>query len=296
LFINPAISDHYEPGSVFKVLAMAVALETGSVSLGTTFYDEGQIEVAGQVIRNASRRAYGQVTLTEVLVRSLNVEMAKISTELGPEAFYRGIRAFGIGHRTGIDLEGEIVGELRVPGNWQWHESDLATNAFGQGLAVTPLQMITAVGALANDGILMKPYVVAEKRYADGRVERAQPVRIDRAVSAETAHTVAEMMAETVEHGIPRAQVTGYKIAGKTGTAQKPTPFGYDAQKTIASFVGFAPVDEPQVIVLVRLDEPSSSEWGSETAAPAFAQLAQRLFLVLEIPPDDVRLEIAQTQ
>ena len=95
---------------------------------------------------------------------------------LGPEAFYRGIRAFGVGHRTGVDLEGEIVGELRVPGDWQWHESDLATNAFGQGLAVTPLQMIAAVAALANDGILMKPYVVAEKRYADGRVERAQPV------------------------------------------------------------------------------------------------------------------------
>jgi len=233
--------------------------------------------------------------LTEVLVRSLNVETAKISTQLGPEVFYKGIRAFGIGHRTGVDLEGEIVGELRAPGDWQWHESDLATNAFGQGVAVTPLQMITAVAAIANDGILMKPYVVAEKRYADGRVERAQPVRIDRAVSAETAHTVAAMMAETVELGIPMAHVPGYKIAGKTGTAQKPTPFGYDAEKTIASFVGFAPVDDPEVVVLVRLDEPTSSEWGSETAAPTFARLAQRMFLLLEIPPDDVRLELART-
>lgn len=295
LFINPAISDHYEPGSVFKVLTVAVALETGMVSPETTFYDEGQFEVGGQVIRNASRRAYGQVTLTEVLVKSLNVETAKISTQLGPEAFYRGIRAFGVGHRTGVDLEGEIVGELRVPGDWQWHESDLATNAFGQGLAVTPLQMIAAVAALANDGILMKPYVVAEKRYADGRVERAQPVRIDRAVSAETAHTVAAMMVETVEHGIPKAHVPRYQIAGKTGTAQKPTPFGYDAEKTIASFVGFAPVDDPEVIVLVRLDEPTSSEWGSETAAPVFAQLAKHLFLLLEIPPDDVRIELART-
>jgi cell division protein FtsI (penicillin-binding protein 3) len=295
LFINPAISDHYEPGSVFKVLTMAVAIETGKFSPETTFYDEGQFEVGGQVIRNASRRAYGQVTLTEVLVRSLNVETAKVSTQLGPEVFYRGIRAFGIGHRTGVDLEGEIVGELRAPGDWQWHESDLATNAFGQGVAVTPLQMITAVAAIANDGILMKPYIVAEKTYPDGRVEQAQPVRIDRAVSAETAHTVAAMMAETVELGIPLAHVEGYQIAGKTGTAQKPTPFGYDAEKTIASFVGFAPVDDPEVAVLVRLDEPTSSEWGSETAAPTFARLAEHMFLILEIPPDDVRLELARS-
>jgi cell division protein FtsI/penicillin-binding protein 2 len=195
-----------------------------------------------------------------------------------------------------VDLEGEIIGELRAPGDWRWHESDLATNAFGQGLAVTPLQMITAVAAIANDGVLMKPYVVAEKRYADGTIEQAQPAPIDWAVSAETAHIVSEMMAETVEHGIPKAHVPGYRVAGKTGTAQKPTPFGYDEQKTIASFVGFAPVDDPQVIVLIRLDEPTSSQWGADTAAPSFARLAQRLFVLLEIPPDDVRLAIAQSQ
>jgi cell division protein FtsI/penicillin-binding protein 2 len=222
--------------------------------------------------------------------------MARISTLLGPDVFYRGIRAFGIGHRTGVDLEGEVVGELRVPGDWRWHESDLATNAFGQGLAVTPLQMITAVAAIANDGVLMQPYVVAEKVYADGRVERAEPAPTTWAVSAETAHLVAEMMADTVEHGIKRAQVPGYRIAGKTGTAQLWTPLGYDEQKTIASFVGFAPVDDPRVIVLVRLDKPTTSQWGAQTAAPTFARLAERLFVLLEIPPDDVRLEIAQSQ
>ena len=126
-------------------------------------------------------------------------------------------------------------------------------------------------------------------------MEQAQPARIDWAVSAETAHLVANMMAETVEHGTPKAQVSGYRIAGKTGTAQKPTPFGYDEQKTIASFTGFAPVDDPQVAVLVRLDEPISSEWGSETAAPAFARLARRLFVMLEIPPDDVRMQVARS-
>jgi cell division protein FtsI/penicillin-binding protein 2 len=310
VFVNPAVSGQYEPGSVFKVLTVAIALESGMVSPETTFYDAGQIEMGGQVIRNSTRQAYGEVTLTESLVHSLNVEMAQISAMLGPEKFYQGIRAFGIAHRTGVDLAGEVVGELRVPGDWRWHESDLATNAFGQGLAVTPLQMIAAVAAIANDGLLMQPFVVAEKHYphsapfpappclpkrcaepgADERVERARPASIGRAVSPETARVVGEMMAQTVEQGVEKAQVPGYRIAGKTGTAQLPTPFGYDEQKTIASFVGFAPVDDPQVIVLVRLDKPTSSEWGTQTAAPVFARLARQLFVLLEVPPDDVRL------
>jgi cell division protein FtsI/penicillin-binding protein 2 len=191
-----------------------------------------------------------------------------------------------------VDLEGEAVRELRLPGDWRWHESDLATNSFGQGLAVTPMQMLAAVAAIANDGLLVRPYVVAEKKFADGRVERAQPALVDRAVSPETAQLVAEMMAQTVEHGIEQAQVPGYRVAGKTGTAQLPTALGYDEQKTIASFVGFAPVDDPQVIVLVRLDKPTSSQWGAHTAAPAFSRLARQLFVLLKIPPDDVRFQL----
>jgi cell division protein FtsI (penicillin-binding protein 3) len=296
LFVNPAINSQYEPGSVFKVLTVAVALENGSVTPETLFYDEGQIEVGGQVIYNATRESYGYVTLTEVLIHSLNVETARISTLMGPDRFYQGIHRFGIGQRTRVDLAGEVVGELRVPGDYRWHESDLATNAFGQGLAVTPLQMITAVAAIANDGLLMQPYLVEQKIYADGRVERAQPVPVEYAVSAQTAHTVAEMMAQTVENGIQPAQVPGYRIAGKTGTAQLWTPLGYDEQNTIASFVGFAPVEDPQVIVLVRLDKPTSSQWGTQTAAPTFARLAKQLFVVMGIPPDTLRLEIAELQ
>ena len=291
LYVNPVVNSQYEPGSVFKVLTVAVALEDGLVSPETTFYDEGWIEVGGQVIRTATREAYGLVTLPEVLIHSLNVEVARISMMLGPEKFYKGVRAFGIDHGTGVDLEGEVIGRLRAPGDWQWHESDLATNAFGQGLAVTPMQMIVAVAALANDGILMKPYVVAEKHHADGRVERVQPAPVGLAVSPETAHLVRDMMVRTVEEGIKTARVRGYRVAGKTGTAQLPTPLGYDATKTIASFIGFAPADDPQVIVLVRLDKPTSSPWGTQTAAPAFARLARRLFILLDIPPDDVRLQ-----
>ena len=290
VFINPAVSKQYEPGSVFKVLTVAIAVERGLVSPGTLFYDEGRIEMGGVLIENATRQAYGQVTLTDVLVHSLNVETARLGAMLGPERFYQGVRAFGIGRRTGVDLPDESPGELREPGDWRWHESDLATNPFGQGVAVTPLQMVTAVAAIANDGLLMRPYIVAEKHYPDGRVERAQPVPVNWAVSPDTAHLVTQMMVETVERGIPTAQVPGYTVAGKTGTAQLPTALGrYDENKTIASFVGFAPADDPQVIVLVRLDEPTSSPWGTQTAAPAFARLARRLFLLLEIPPDAVR-------
>jgi cell division protein FtsI/penicillin-binding protein 2 len=294
LYFNPAVSGQYEPGSVFKVLTMAAALENDTVSLESVFFDQGQIELGGQIIRNATRQSYGQVTLTEVLVHSLNVEIAQISTMLGPERFYRGIRDFGIDRRTGVDLQGEAIGEMRMPGDWRWHESDLATNAFGQGIAVTPLQMIVSVAAIANDGILVQPFVVAEKHYADGQVERARPAAVGQAVSPETCHLVREMMVQTVEQGVEQAQVPGYRIAGKTGTAQLPTPFGYDEQQTIASFVGFAPVDDPQVIVLVRLDKPTSSPWGTQTAAPTFARLARQLFILLEIPPDDVRPGLAQ--
>ncbi len=290
LFVNPAVSGQYEPGSVFKVLTVAIALQEEIVTPDQTFYDEGIIEVGGQEIRNATRVAYGEVTLAQVLAYSLNVEVAKLSTMLGPENFYRGLKAFGIDRLTGVDLEGEIVGELRAPGDPAWHESDLGTNAFGQGLAVTPMQMIVAVSALANDGLLMKPYVVAEQHFADGRIKRAQPAPADRAVSSEVAHIVAEMMARAVDQEISPAQVPGYRVAGKTGTAQYPVPGGYDDKLTIASFVGFAPVHDPQIIVLVRLDKPTSSPWGSETAAPVFARLAQRLFVLLDIPPDAYRV------
>ncbi len=293
VFVNPVISGQYEPGSVFKVVTIALAVEEGLVAPDSLFYDEGRIEMGGLLIENAMGQAYGQVTLTDVLVRSLNVETAKIGAMLGPERFYQGIRAFGIGHQTGVDLEGEVVGELRVPGDYRWHESDLVTNPFGQAIAVTPLQMLGAVAAIANDGLLMQPYIVAEKRYADGHIERAQPAPINRAVSPETAHIVTQMMVETVERGNIKAQVPGYSVAGKSGTAQLPIVGGYDQEKTIASFAGFAPADDPQVAVLIRLDKPTSSEWGTQTAAPTFARLAQRLFILLEIPPDDVRLALS---
>ncbi len=289
-FDNPAISYQYEPGSVLKVLTMAIALEQGVVEPTSTYNDTGMIEVGGVEIYNWDRAAHGVVDMTELLAKSLNVGAATLSLKLGPTRFYAGLEAFGLGHPTGVDLASEIGGTLRKPGNANWFESDLGTNAFGQGLAVTPLQLVTAVAAVANDGLLVQPHILTRRVDADGSETTFEPMVVGRAISPQTAHTLAAMLADALEREASNALVPGYRIAGKTGTAEIPLPGGYDPEKTIASFIGFGPLDDPQFIVLVKLDKPTSSRWGSQTAAPVFSQLVQRLVVLMEIPPDAVRL------
>jgi cell division protein FtsI/penicillin-binding protein 2 len=188
-----------------------------------------------------------------------------------------------------VDLAAETAGRLKLPGDPDWFDSDLGTNAFGQGVAVTPLQLITAASAIANKGAMMQPHVLS--RVQDGDVAHTtQPQILGRPIRPETAAILNEMLAHSLEQGEGNlALIDGYRIAGKTGTAQIPIPGGYDFTHTVASFIGWGPVDDPQFIVLVKLDRPSASIWGSETAAPTFASLARRLVVLLEIPPDDVR-------
>jgi cell division protein FtsI/penicillin-binding protein 2 len=286
-FEDPATSLQYEPGSIFKVLTMAAALDSGTVTPETTYYDAGETEVGGQVIKNASREAYGEQTVSDVLIKSLNVGTAWLSTQMGPDTFYHYVRAFGIGQPTGIDLAGEISGQLWLPGDFDnWHDANLGTNSFGQGLAVTPIQMVTAVATVANDGIRLRPHVVGRCIAADGTVIVSQPVVEAQPISASTAQQLSEMMVRVVEEGAPGAKVEGYRVAGKTGTAQIPIPGGYDKQRTIASFVGFGPVPDPQFVILIKLDRPKTSTWAVDTAAPAFSRLASRLFVALDIPPE----------
>ncbi|MGF1507118.1 MAG: peptidoglycan D,D-transpeptidase FtsI family protein [Anaerolineae bacterium] len=289
-FENRAISWQYEPGSTVKALTMAIALEEGTVSPNSTYEDTGSIEVGGAPIYNWDRNAYGTTTMTELLAYSLNVGAARLSLSVGPTRFYDGLERFGFGEPLGIDLQGEIGGTLRKPGNANWFEADLARNSFGQGMASTPLQMVSAFGALANDGLLMRPYLVMSRTEPDGTVVTFEPQVLERAVSAETARTVSAMMAEALETEASPALVEGYRIAGKTGTAQIPIPGGYDPDETIASFIGYGPVDNPRVVVLVKLDRPTSSPWGSQTAAPTFGFFVERLVVLMEIPPDSVRL------
>ncbi len=289
---NPAISQQFEPGSIFKVLTMAAALETHSITPDWGYNDTGEIDVGGVKIYNWDRAAHGYIDATQVLVDSLNVGMATINLKVGPTNFYTMMNKFGIGQLTGIDLEGEQAGQMSTPGDSDWSESQLGTNAFGQGVAVTPLQMITAVSAIANGGLMMQPHVVHQ--IVDGNtVTLARPANLGRPISAETAKEVTDMMVSVVKDGLDgKASVPGYTIAGKTGTAQIPTPIGYEAGASIASFIGFFPADDPQVIILVKLDRPTDY-WGSLTAAPAFQKLAQRLAILLEIPTDDVRHALA---
>jgi cell division protein FtsI/penicillin-binding protein 2 len=236
--------------------------------------------------------------MRDIFAYSLNTGMAHVSVELGPARFYHYLDRFGFGQKTGVDLEGEVPGAVRKRGDPEWHESDLGTHAFGQGLAVTPLQMVTAVGAIANRGYMMKPYIAAQmidgpsqSDLSDdggamhGRAIDVRQVTVRQVVSEDTAQTLTEMMVDAVERGAPLARVEGYRIAGKTGTAQTPIVGGYDPNLTIASFVGFAPADDPQFVALVKLDKPSLSPWGSNTAAPTFANVARILFSQLAVPP-----------
>jgi cell division protein FtsI/penicillin-binding protein 2 len=289
LYNNPAVSEQYEPGSVFKIITMAAGLDVGIIGPETTFYDSGTMEVGGLVIQNPDRRAHGLVTMTDIIAHSLNVGAAYVSTSLGEERFYTYVRRFGFGCETGIDLYGEAAGSLKVPGSSRWSRSDLGTNSFGQGIAVTPLQMIAAVAAVANRGFLMKPYVV-ERIVYEQEVIVTQPTVVRQAISARAAEQLTDMLMETVKQGAKLASVPGYDVAGKTGTAQIPVGDHYDPDLTIASFVGFAPADDPRFIALVKIDKPRVASEGAHVAAPVFQAIAERLFVLLDVPPDSIRL------
>jgi len=293
LLSDPVVSKMWEPGSIFKIVTWAAGLDSGTISPGTTFYDEGALEVGGRVIRNWDRQGHGLVTMTDGLVQSLNTVAAFTSTSMGKESFYTYLRRFGFGTITGVDLDSEGPGMVKQPGDPNWFPSDLGTNSFGQGIAVTPMQMVAAVAAVANRGTLMKPQIVSEyvaKEESGSRMVPIEPGIVRRAISQETAETMTNLLVRVVEEGAVKAQVPGYRIAGKTGTAQIPAPYGYEPDSTIASFVGYAPADDPQFIVLVKLDRPTASPWGSQTAAPTFKAIAERLFAYMQIPPDEIRL------
>jgi cell division protein FtsI/penicillin-binding protein 2 len=288
-FEDPAVSQQYEPGSVFKVLTVAAALDAGLVTPGTTYYDHGRIEVGGQVIRNASRTAYGESTVADILIKSLNVGSAWLATQMGADVFYRYVQGFGIGKATGIDLAGEVTGQLWLPADYEhWHDSNLGTNSFGQGLAVTPLQMIVAIATVANDGSRLRPHIVRQRIGPGGEVSSFRPVAEAQVISPQTARQVVDVLVRVVEEEVVEAGVPGYRVAGKPGTAQIPVPGGYDREGTIASFVGFGPIPAPQLVILVRLDRPRVSTWAADTAAPAFGRLTGRLFAVLGVPPTGV--------
>lgn len=254
LLTTPAITNTYEPGSIFKILTVAAAIESGTVDENWTYNDTGSLEAASIVVQNSDRKSYGIRNATEVLVNSLNIGVATMAMEMGPDLFYQAMRRFGIGALTRIDISGEASGILKEPGESDWSESDLLTNSFGQGLSVTPIQMITAANAIANDGLMMQPRIVQQRIVGDD-VQNIEPVVLRRVIGIDTAHAVRDMMVQVVldPNGANLAAVPGYSIAGKTGTAQIPNAVGYEEGTSIASFIGFFPADDPRVTVLIRL-------------------------------------------
>jgi cell division protein FtsI/penicillin-binding protein 2 len=288
---NRSIGMTYEPGSVFKVLTMAAALDAGTVAPQTTFIDTGAIVVGGITIQNWNRDAWGQQDMTGCMQHSLNVCLAWISSQMGTQAFYGYMERFGIGHPTGVDLSGEAPGRLKRPGDGDWYPVDLGTNAFGQGVAVTPLQMLMAASSIANEGKMATPHVL----YAmlrDGHQYNVPSQYAGSPISPDTARTLNEMLAVSLEQESSMALLPGYRLAGKTGTAQIPSDYGYDAFHTNVSFVGWGPVDDPQFMVYIWMEQPSTSIWASETAAPVFSRVAEQTVILLNIPPDVVRSQV----
>ncbi|MFN8443621.1 MAG: penicillin-binding protein 2 [Caldilineaceae bacterium] len=290
-FLDPAISEQYEPGSIFKIITMATALDTETVTPTMPFQDVGSVECGTRIIMNANRTAYGIVDVTKALALSLNVVTSQVAEKVGEANFYQYVRRFGFGSPTEIDLGGEIAGLLKTPGNEDWSQSDLCTNSFGQGIAVTPLQMVNAAAAIANGGKLMRPYVV-QSRVVNGRVLTTEPTVVHQVIQEQYAKELTEMMVETVQTSNIAASVLGYKVAGKSGTAQIPGPDGYLEDQIVGSFIGFAPADDPKFVILVKIERPDFklTQWADQNAVPIFGRVARRLFLHLNIPPDDVRL------
>lgn len=288
---NRAISETYEPGSVFKVLTMSAAFDKGIVDEESEFNDSGRFEYGGSVIYNWNRRGNGKQTMQGCMQKSLNVCLAWVATELGSEDFYSYMNAFGIGRMTNVDLGGEEIWPLSIPGDSDWYPIQLATNSFGQGVAVTPLQMATAVSAVANDGKMMKPHVL-KAIIQDGQQYNTTPQVLGVPLKPETAKTMTDMLVKSLENESSLALVEGYKIAGKTGTAEIPVEGEYGIEETNASFVGWGPANDPQFLVYVWIEKPESSPWGSVVAAPVFRDIVKDLVGYLEIPSDGVKEEL----
>lgn len=282
---NPAISSLYEPGSTFKVLVMSAAIDLGVVKPDTkcTMCDK-PVVIGDYTIKTWNEKYFPESSMTEVIQHSDNVGMVFVGQKIGLSSLISYLKKFGIGERSGIDLQGEVTSGMKD--EEEWYPIDLATASFGQGLSVTPLQLLVGVSAIANDGVLMKPIVVSRIIDEKGKKIEIKPKIKYSVIKATTARLMTEMMVNAVEKGEAKwTKIDNYKIAGKTGTAQIPVAGHYDPEKTIASFVGFFPADTPKISMLVLVDRPKTSKFGSETAAPIFFNIARDLIRYYNIPP-----------
>jgi cell division protein FtsI (penicillin-binding protein 3) len=273
---NRCVADNFEPGSTFKVFLLSAALEEKIVRPQDSINCEnGRYAFGGRIIKDD--HPHGKVSIAEVLKYSSNIGSAKVGLKLGDDRLHRYLKAFGFGDKSGIDLPGEAFGGLRPVS--RWYGTDIATISFGQGVSVTALQLVAATSAVANGGLLMKPYLVERVTDNNGQeLQRFEPQTVRRVISAQTAATISQMMEGVTQKGGTgtNAAIEGFRVAGKTGTAQKVDPVskGYSASKRTASFIGFIPADKPLLTILVVIDEPKTSPYGGVVAAPAFREIA----------------------
>lgn len=282
-FINSAVELTYEPGSAFKVMTIAAGLESKKLTPQTEYYDSGEVEVDGEIIQNWDKKAYGSQTMTGVLGLSLNVGAVYAEKLIGHDIFYQFVSKSGINQKTGIDLPGEVKG--RIDNLKGFQDIYFATASFGQGITATPLGMINAINAVANKGLMMKPYIIDKMINSENNEEKViEPQEGARLLSEENARLLRIMMVKAVETN-KVAAIPGYQVAGKTGTAQVADETGKYGSDTIHSFVGFAPAGNPRFIILVKLDKPQKANLAGATVIPVFRELAEYILNYYEIPP-----------
>jgi cell division protein FtsI (penicillin-binding protein 3)/stage V sporulation protein D (sporulation-specific penicillin-binding protein) len=274
-FLNTNIQAIWEPGSVMKVVTMAAGLDAKKFTPTTSFYDSGSLVLDGRTIKNWDLKAHGKITMTEVIEQSINIGAAYAEKLIGKDLFYNYLVKFGFGAKTGVALPGELNGSLANLKS-SFREINFATAAFGQGVSVTPLQMISAVSAIANGGLLMKPYLTVGE----------EPEVVRRVVSEEAARQVTKMMVSAVQKNVI-AQISKFDVAGKTGTAQIPDfkNGGYSDQY-VHTYIGFAPAYNPKFIILIKLDKPQGATLSGMTVVPAFRELAEFILNYYNTPPD----------
>lgn len=287
VYKNPFISNLYEPGSTFKALVMAAAIDSKVVKPETKCpVCAGPVSLGGYEIRTWNNKYYQNSTMIDVIKHSDNTGMVYVGSMLGIDRLLSYLKKFGIGELTGIDLQGEVTPNVREA--HMWYPIDAATLSFGQGVSVTPIELLSGFSAIANEGKRMEPHVVTKIQTPEGETITISPKVLEQAISPTSAKVMTEILVNAVANGEAKwAKPKGYRIAGKTGTSQIPIAGHYDPDKTIASFIGFAPADNPKFAMLVIVDRPTTSIYGSETAAPIFFDIAKDILTYYNIPPTE---------
>lgn len=285
-FVNPTVASVWEPGSIAKPLIMAMAIDKDLVEPDTKSTFGASVRVGNHEIFTAEKKAFGEQTMTQVLENSDNVGMVWVADKLGNQNEYEGLKKFGFGEAPDIKLQNVVNGT--VPALKTWNDIGRANMAFGQGFSCTPLQMVMAYGALANQGKLMAPSIVAEIRDSNGILAKTEPKEVRQVVSPDTANALVTMLESVVVHGhAKRAGVAGFRVGGKTGTAQVPNPDGgYFEDRHIGSLAGFFPLSDPQYAMVVKLDQPKTVKFAESSAGPTFGEIAKWILLHKQLKPD----------